>query len=52
MPSFAESDSDIFIASPEQLEQLGVWSWWRRGRIELPVQKKYVQDLLQAYPGI
>ncbi len=23
-------------------------TWWRRGRIELPVQKKYVRDLLQA----
>lgn len=23
-------------------------NWWRRGRIELPVQKTYGRDLLQA----
>ena len=26
------------------------WSWWRRGRIELPVQVTYALSLLQAYP--
>ncbi len=25
--------------------------WWRRGRVELPVQKKIVQNVLQAYPA-
>jgi hypothetical protein len=43
-----KSDANIFVASQHELEELGVWSWWRRGRIELPVQKKNVQDLLQA----
>jgi hypothetical protein len=32
----------------EEAERLDVWTWWRRGRIELPVQKKNVLSLLQA----
>lgn len=27
-----------------------VWTWWRRGRIELPVQAEDALSLLQAYP--
>ena len=47
-----KSGSDVVLASHDDMERLGVWSWWRRGRIELPVQKKHVKDLLQAYLGI
>jgi hypothetical protein len=43
-----KSRSEVVLVSQDELERLGVWSWWRRGRIELPVQKKSVQDLLQA----
>ena len=43
-----KSGSDVFLVSQGDLERAGVWSWWRRGRIELPVQKKNVRDLLQA----
>ena len=25
-----------------------ILSWWRRGRVELPVQRKLTQDILQA----
>jgi hypothetical protein len=47
-----KSDSPVWVGSQEEMESLGVWSWWRRGRIELPVQMKNVRDLLQAYLGI
>ena len=43
-----KSDSPAWVGSLDELESLGVWSWWRRGRIELPVQKKHGRDLLQA----
>ena len=43
-----KSGSNVVLVSKDDMESLGVWSWWRRGRIELPVQKKYVRDLLQA----
>jgi hypothetical protein len=37
-------------ASPITVFAFGeaLFSWWRRGRIELPVQKKNVLSLLQA----
>ena len=47
-----KSRSEVVLASQDDIERLDGWSWWRRGRIELPVQKKNVRDLLQAYPGI
>lgn len=31
-----KSDADIIVASQKELEELGVWSWWRRGGIHLP----------------
>ena len=30
----------------------GLCFWWRRGRIELPVQRKNALSLLQAYPAV
>ena len=27
------------LLSEDEAERLEVWSWWRRGRVELPVQK-------------
>jgi hypothetical protein len=48
----AKSLCEVVLISLDDQERLEVWSWWRRGRIELPVQKKNGQDLLQAYPGI
>jgi len=30
-----KSDADIMVASQQELEALKVWSWWRRGGIEL-----------------
>ena len=32
------SRSNIVLIGPDELERLQCWSWWRRGRIELPVQ--------------
>ena len=26
------------LLSEDETERLKVWSWWRRGRVELPVQ--------------
>ena len=46
------SESDCVLISDTELSELGDWSWWRRGGVEPPVQKKNVKDLLQAYPGI
>ena len=31
-----KSRSGVYVLSPDELERLGVWSWWRRGRICLP----------------
>jgi len=31
--------SNVLLVSPEELEQAKVCTWWRRGRIELPVQR-------------
>ena len=45
-------ESDCVLIADTELSQLGDWSWWRRGGVEPPVQKKNVQNLLQAYPGI
>ncbi len=33
--------SDVLLLTEEELEQSQVWSWWRRGRVELPVQIDY-----------
>ncbi len=46
-----KSRSAVYILTDEDEERLQVWSWWRRGRIELPVQRKNVKDLLQACLG-
>ena len=48
MCAVQKSRSEVVLVSPDEQERLAVWSWWRRGRIELPVQKKSAQDLLQA----
>jgi hypothetical protein len=32
--------SDVFLASFQELERREVWRWWRRGRVELPVQRR------------
>ena len=32
------SRSNVVLIGPDELERLQCWSWWRRGRIELPVQ--------------
>jgi site-specific DNA recombinase len=34
----AESTA-VMLLSEDETERLKVWSWWRRGRVELPVQK-------------
>ena len=34
----AESTA-VMLISEDETERLRVWSWWRRGRVELPVQK-------------
>ena len=34
------SHSDILLVSNEEAERLDIWSWWRRGRVELPVQRR------------
>ena len=31
--------STAILLTDEELQQTKVWSWWRRGRVELPVQK-------------
>ena len=33
-------------------EEMKVWSWWRRGRVELPVQKAPSENVLQACPAV
>ena len=44
-----KKDSNVILIKepPSQSEALSC-SWWRRGRVELPVQKKSVQNVLQA----
>ena len=34
------SRTDILLVSNEEAERLDIWRWWRRGRVELPVQKR------------
>jgi hypothetical protein len=43
-----KSDSNIILASQDELERLDVWSWWRRGRIELPLARS--SDVAQRRP--
>ena len=31
--------STAMLLSEDDADKLKVWSWWRRGRVELPVQK-------------
>ena len=35
--------------SPIPIFKVKTTNWWRRGRVELPVQKVLYQDMLQAY---
>jgi hypothetical protein len=34
------SRSDVLLVSNEEAERLDTWRWWRRGRVELPVQRR------------
>ena len=47
----AESDVMLIKEPPELHDPEALCLWWRRGRVELPVQKKSVRDMLQAYPA-
>lgn len=38
------------LVSVDAADWREVWTWWRRGRIELPVQAEDALSLLQAYP--
>ncbi len=42
--------SACFLLPAEAANQPEWWTWWRRGRIELPVQVNNALSLLQAYP--
>jgi DNA invertase Pin-like site-specific DNA recombinase len=42
--------SECFLLPAEAANQPDWWTWWRRGRIELPVQVNGALSLLQAYP--
>jgi len=42
--------SACFLLPAEAANQPDWWTWWRRGRIELPVQVSAALSLLQAYP--
>jgi hypothetical protein len=47
----AQADgSDCLLLPAEVANQPDWWTWWRRGRIELPVQRPDALSLLQAYP--
>jgi hypothetical protein len=46
-----ESDWSACVLLPaEAANQPDWWTWWRRGRIELPVQVTDALSMLQAYP--
>jgi len=40
--------SACVLLPAEVANQPELWTWWRRGRIELPVQKKAALNILQA----
>ena len=42
--------SACLLLPAEAAHQPGCWIWWRRGRIELPVQVSDALSILQAYP--
>ena len=42
--------SACVLLPAEAANQSDWWTWWRRGRIELPVQVRDALSLLQAYP--
>jgi hypothetical protein len=42
--------SACVLLPAEAANQPDWWTWWRRGRIELPVQVRDALSLLQAYP--
>lgn len=42
--------SSCVLLPAEAANQPDWWTWWRRGRIELPVQAADALSLLQAYP--
>jgi len=44
----AGSGVDIINEPPEITPEARMCFWWRRGRVELPVQEKSTQDMLQA----
>ena len=35
----AAENPAVMLLSEDESDRLKVWSWWRRGRVELPVQK-------------
>jgi site-specific DNA recombinase len=39
---------DVFLIPPGNADGTNIWRWWRRGRIELPVQNTAHTDLLRA----
>jgi len=46
----ASGQPACFLLPAEAAGQPDWWTWWRRGRIELPVQVSDALSLLQAYP--
>ena len=44
------SEKDTPPGDDSSPEATNPCSWWRRGRVELPVQKRYRENILQAFP--
>ena len=47
-PTTSENKS----SEPDEGSELALTGWWRRGRVELPVQKALWPDILQACPEL
>ena len=45
-----ESRQPAVLLPADTFDCREVWTWWRRGRIELPVQVRDALSMLQAYP--
>ena len=45
------SEKDMPPGDDSNPEATSPCSWWRRGRVELPVQKRYRKNMLQAFPA-
>ncbi len=43
-------DNESVPTGSRDCGEIAMCSWWRRGRVELPVQKAPRSDILQAYP--